>query len=63
MGVLTVRTTGVPGWHGHGNGLLLMLACRPPPQIVVGAVVNAIGNLLYGFVYLADAWWLMLVAR
>lgn len=32
-------------------------------QIVVGAVVNAIGNLLYGFVYLADAWWLMLVAR
>jgi MFS family permease len=32
-------------------------------QILLGALVNAAGNLLYGFVYLIDQWSIMLVAR
>lgn len=32
-------------------------------QVLLGAAVNAVGNLLYAFVFLADQWSLMLVAR
>ena len=30
---------------------------------MLGAVVNAVGNFLYAWTVMADAWWLMLLAR
>ncbi|KAI7837448.1 hypothetical protein COHA_008706 [Chlorella ohadii] len=36
---------------------------RFKPQILLGSLVNAAGNLLYAFTVLAGQWWIMLVSR
>lgn len=37
-------------------------ACRPP-QMLLGATANAVGNLVYAFTVLANRWWIMIIAR
>lgn len=32
-------------------------------QILLGAVINAAGNLIYAFTVLANGWWMMVIAR
>lgn len=44
-------------------GLKLEPSCPPPLQVMLGAVVNGIGNLIYAFTVLADGWWIMLLGR